>query len=257
MDPDSGAQFILRPMRASGKYVVIERRGGDNSTGCLRERLGWAQPLNWGPCGKSLSSSHMDSKGRLSCWQLGRPPPPLWPSAGPPWAGARRRRGGGSPHTLCLSTEAFMWVRFTRCMAEGPVLASTVAEDWSWLGLASLPEQGLMLNSIPPADAEQMMEQIKEVPACPQPESTGGARGGRPGAGGLAQPGGEARGRTWSAWAAALSPTPAGLPHPHYPVLVARPWGRLGMWALPQTVRHSFLGVGGEVSSTSPQFCLV
>lgn len=137
---------------------------------------------------------------------------------------------GRVPHALCLSTEAFMWVRFHEMRGRESVLASTVAEDWSGSAWPLSQNRAWMLNSIASADAEQMMEQIKEVPACPQPESTGEARQGRPGAGRPegGGPTGEARGgeawlggslawgglggRTWSAWAAALSPTPAGLP---------------------------------------------
>ena len=118
---------------------------------------------------------------------------------------------GRVPHALCLSTEAFMWVRFHEMRGRESVLASTVAEDWSGSAWPLSQNRAWMLNSIPSADAEQMMEQIKEVPACPQPESTGEARGGEAWLGGSLAWGGLG-GRTWSAWAAALSPTPAGLP---------------------------------------------
>lgn len=151
---------------------------------------------------------------------------------------------GRVPHALCLSTEAFMWVRFHEMRGRESVLASTVAEDWSGSAWPLSQNRAWMLNSIASADAEQMMEQIKEVPACPQPESTGEARQGRPGAGRPegGGPTGEARGgeawlggslawgglggRTWSAWAAALSPTPAGLPTSQPSSVGGPSWGQ-------------------------------
>ena len=167
---------------------------------------------------------------------------------------------GRVPHALCLSTEAFMWVRFHEMRGRESVLASTVAEDWSGSAWPLSQNRAWMLNSIPSADAEQMMEQIKEVPACPQPESTGEARQGRPGAGRPegGGPTGEARGgEAWLggslAWGGlggghgqrgqrhCPQPPPA-FPRPHHPALVARPGGRLGVWNSPTDSQTSIFG---------------
>ena len=126
-------------------------------------------PLNWGPCGKSLSSS-TDAKGRLSCWQLGHPPPPLWSSAGPRTRGWKETWGGSRMACACPQ-KPLCGYGSTRRVAEGL--------SWSPLCVrTSLARPGLsqngawMLNCVPSADAEQMTERIKEVPACPQPAST-------------------------------------------------------------------------------------
>ena len=167
---------------------------------------------------------------------------------------------GRVPHALCLSTEAFMWVRFHEMRGRESVLASTVAEDWSGSAWPLSQNRAWMLNSIPSADAEQMMEQIKDVPACPQPESTGEARQGRPGRGGLR---GEARqgrpgagrpgwGEAWpgEAWGGGhgqrgqrhCPQPPPAFPRPHHPALVARPGGRLGVWNSPTDSQTSIFG---------------
>ena len=79
---------------------------------------------------------------------------------------------GWVPHGLCLSTEAFVWVRFHETRGRGSVLAPAVCEDQSGSAWPLSQNGAWMLNCVPSADAKQMTEQIKGVPACPQPEST-------------------------------------------------------------------------------------